>query len=83
LTVHDTVLFTLHWIALPTPATRTLHFRNVPGSKSPLDTVRHLDEQLSMAMCFKSESKAVVPWKLAADMHVTNNNIMLLDIFLF
>jgi hypothetical protein len=82
-TVHDTVpSFTLHWIVPPTPDTRTLHFLNVPGRKSLLDTVRHLDEQLLMAICFESESKAVVPWKLAANMQVTNNSLMILAILL-
>jgi hypothetical protein len=76
--VHDTVPFTAHFIVPPTPATCTLHFRIVPGRKSLLDTVRHREEQLSIAICFESESNAVVPWRLAADMQVTKSKLMLL-----
>jgi hypothetical protein len=52
LNVQETVPFTSHFIVPPTLATCTLHLRIVPGRKSLLDTVRHREEQLSIAICF-------------------------------
>jgi hypothetical protein len=47
-----------------------LHFVTVPGTKSFLQFVRHLDEQLLMAICLESESKAVARPIVDATMQV-------------
>jgi hypothetical protein len=47
------------------------------------DVVRLLEEQLSIATCFESELKAVVPLKADAARHVIDTNLRLLANFLF
>jgi hypothetical protein len=68
--VQETVPFTEHFTLPPTPMTATLHFVTVPGKKSLLELVKHLEEQLSMAISWESESNAVSLPCDAATMHV-------------
>jgi hypothetical protein len=81
--VHDTVPFMSHFTLPPTPITAMLHFRTVPGKKSLRELVRHREEQLSIAISFESESKAVVCPMEAAAMQVMAMSLMLLADRLF
>jgi hypothetical protein len=81
--VQHTVPLILHFICPPTPETATLHFCIVPETKSLRDVVRLLDEQLSMATCFKSESNAIASPMPDAAMQVIETNFIPLAILLF
>jgi hypothetical protein len=73
--VHDTVPFTLHFTLPPTPTIPMLHAVIVPGRKSPLEFVKHLEEQLSIAIRLESESNAFAhSIDGVAVMHVTGTS---------
>jgi hypothetical protein len=66
-----------------------LHFLAVPGRKSLAELVRHLDEQLSMAILTESVSNEVVCPTEAATIQVTMisriliADFLLLNLFVF
>jgi hypothetical protein len=80
--VHDTMPFVLHLISPPTPDTETLHLLTIPGRKSCPELVKHLEEQLSIAIGFESELNASERPIELATMQVTVTSLMLIAIFL-